>query len=128
MDSDTKPSCTIEEIFDVPMEPPKDCIQITDDGGVLKHVVTEGSGEAPPLHARCLGEHPNNLLLFNTMWEALSSKTRPFNGQPSFRHPQRISSRNCFTWLSSEALFISNARFLSLSLPYVALQSITLAD
>ena len=56
MASDDKPSCTIEEIFDVPMEPPQDCTKVTEDGGVLKHVVTEGSGEVPCLHARCLGK------------------------------------------------------------------------
>lgn len=40
----------------VPLSPPEDCIKVTEDGGVLKHIMTEGSGEAPMLHARCLGE------------------------------------------------------------------------
>eukprot|EP00775_Hariotina_reticulata_P007506 gene7506-7716_t len=38
----------------VPLEPPSDCSKVTQDGGVLKHVLTEGSGEVPVLHARCL--------------------------------------------------------------------------
>jgi hypothetical protein len=40
----------------VPLTPPEDCIKVTEDGGVLKHIMTEGSGESPMLHARCLGE------------------------------------------------------------------------
>ncbi|WIA11718.1 hypothetical protein OEZ85_011813 [Tetradesmus obliquus] len=38
----------------VPLSPPEDCVQVTEDGGVLKHILTEGSGEVPMLHARCL--------------------------------------------------------------------------
>lgn len=53
--ADPLPSCVIEEIEDVPMEPPAGCIKVTADGGVLKHVVTEGSGATPVLHAKCLG-------------------------------------------------------------------------
>lgn len=40
----------------VTLSPPADCIKITDDGGVLKHVVAEGSGDLPMRHGRCLGE------------------------------------------------------------------------
>lgn len=40
----------------VPLTPPADCIAVTDDRGVLKHVVAEGSGDLPVLHGRCLGE------------------------------------------------------------------------
>lgn len=45
----------------VPLSPPEDCVQVTEDGGVLKHILTEGSGEVPMLHARCLGECRNRL-------------------------------------------------------------------
>lgn len=31
-------------------------INVTIDGGVQKKIVVEGTGEAPPLHAQCLGE------------------------------------------------------------------------
>lgn len=41
---------------DVPLTPPADCIKITEDGGVLKHVVAEGSGDLPVRHGRCLGK------------------------------------------------------------------------
>eukprot|EP00882_Tetradesmus_deserticola_P015422 GHRQ01016433.1.p1 GENE.GHRQ01016433.1~~GHRQ01016433.1.p1 ORF type:complete len:408 (+),score=180.53 GHRQ01016433.1:412-1635(+) len=37
-----------------PLSPPEGCLRITEDGGVLKHIITEGSGDAPMLHARCL--------------------------------------------------------------------------
>jgi hypothetical protein len=40
----------------VALSPPADCIKITDDGGVLKHVIAEGSGDLPVRHGRCLGE------------------------------------------------------------------------
>ena len=39
----------------VPLDPPSDCSKVTEDGGVLKHVLSEGSGEVPVLHGRCLG-------------------------------------------------------------------------
>ena len=28
---------------------------VTDDGGVQKRIIVEGSGNEPPLHAQCLG-------------------------------------------------------------------------
>lgn len=31
-------------------------VNVTPDGGVTKTVLREGTGETPPLHARCLGE------------------------------------------------------------------------
>jgi hypothetical protein len=40
----------------VPLTPPADCIPLTEDGGVLKHVVAEGKGDLPVRHGRCLGE------------------------------------------------------------------------
>ncbi len=40
---------------DVLLDPPSDCVKITSDGGVLKHIIREGSGDVPVLHARCLG-------------------------------------------------------------------------
>lgn len=35
--------------------PPDDAEKVTPDGGVLKHVLVEGSGEVVPRFARCLG-------------------------------------------------------------------------
>ena len=32
-------------------------VRITLDGGVVKHILQEGSGDFPPLHARCLGAY-----------------------------------------------------------------------
>lgn len=32
-------------------------VNVTNDGGVVKHVISEGSGDVPPLHARCLGAY-----------------------------------------------------------------------
>lgn len=48
----------VEEQYTLPADltPPVDCIKVTEDGGVLKHIVTEGTGDPPVLHARCLGE------------------------------------------------------------------------
>ncbi|KAI8466791.1 MAG: 42 kDa peptidyl-prolyl isomerase-like protein [Monoraphidium minutum] len=40
-----------------PMAPPEGCEQLTPDGGVLKLVLSEGSGDAPVLHARCLAHY-----------------------------------------------------------------------
>lgn len=34
---------------------PADAVQVTDDGVLQKLVLQEGTGELPPLHARCLG-------------------------------------------------------------------------
>ena len=36
--------------------PPPGCEHVTQDGGVLKHVLQTGTGARPPLHSRCLGE------------------------------------------------------------------------
>lgn len=41
---------------DVPLSPPPECIKVTPDGGVLKNVVAEGSGDLPVRHGRCLGK------------------------------------------------------------------------
>lgn len=38
----------------LPMVPPEDCEKVTPDGGVLKKTITEGSGDRPCLHARCI--------------------------------------------------------------------------
>lgn len=35
--------------------PPVDCQTVTADGGVLKSIITEGTGDTPGLHSRCLG-------------------------------------------------------------------------
>lgn len=56
-EAQTAPEQQIEAQLDsVPLTPPADCIQVTEDGGVLKHVVAEGSGDLPVRHGRCLGE------------------------------------------------------------------------
>jgi hypothetical protein len=47
---------TESSLESVPLDPPADCIKVTDDGGVLKHVVAEGSGDLPVRHGRCLGK------------------------------------------------------------------------
>jgi hypothetical protein len=39
-----------------PLSPPDDAEAVTPDRGVVKVVLAEGSGDAPLLHARCLGE------------------------------------------------------------------------
>lgn len=38
-----------------PLAPPLDAEKVTPDGGVLKVTLEAGSGDAPVLHARCLG-------------------------------------------------------------------------
>ena len=38
-------------------------INVTADGGVKKKTVLEGTGDAPPLHAQCLGEALRHLSL-----------------------------------------------------------------
>ena len=35
---------------------PDEAINVTEDGGVKRLVVREGTGDVPPLHSRCLGE------------------------------------------------------------------------
>ncbi len=41
-----------------PLRPPEDCEPVTEDGGVMKRVISEGTGDKPPRHARCLGGSP----------------------------------------------------------------------
>lgn len=58
----------------VPLTPPADCIQVTEDGGVLKHVVAEGSGDLPVRHGRCLVHYigrciPSGEVFMNTKEE-----------------------------------------------------------
>lgn len=38
-------------------------ISIIPDGGVVKEILKEGSGDVPPLHARCLGAYPDHTCL-----------------------------------------------------------------
>lgn len=35
-------------------------VAITPDGGVVKTIIREGSGDVPPLHARCLGAYADS--------------------------------------------------------------------
>lgn len=44
-----------QEPVSIPISPPDGCISVTQDGGVVKYIAKEGSGEMPVLHARCLG-------------------------------------------------------------------------
>lgn len=37
--------------------PPEDAQLVTEDGGVKKCVIRDGSGNPPPLHSSCLGMH-----------------------------------------------------------------------
>lgn len=49
-DSGTGPSATVTDSASVP-----ESIDVLPDGGVVKRILQEGSGDVPPLHARCLG-------------------------------------------------------------------------
>lgn len=54
-DAAAAPAAGAEASETPPLTPPDGCERITPDGGVLKHVLKEGSGDHPCLHARCLG-------------------------------------------------------------------------
>eukprot|EP00879_Flechtneria_rotunda_P005210 GHRR01005492.1.p1 GENE.GHRR01005492.1~~GHRR01005492.1.p1 ORF type:complete len:384 (+),score=144.45 GHRR01005492.1:94-1245(+) len=64
---------------DPPMSPPETVAKVTEDGAVLKHIVTEGSGDPPVLHARCLVHYvgrciPSNEVFMSTKDDSQSAE------------------------------------------------------
>ena len=76
-----------------------DFVNVTEDGGVSKKVITEGYGDTPPLHARCVVHYVGRLADDGN--EFMDTKKENAAGEPAIivagRGKVQLSALQLFT-------------------------------